>query len=190
MHSDQLGYYDDGIKRTLTDEQIAMFRHSEVQDLLRDCRLQREEQEYQERGMIIDSPDCDQLDISPFSEVSSLENDLVDIATVQTRAVPKRQLSPSSRSENSRSTTASVKRQRKQEVPYDQRKKRDWEQYIQGEDAQHGSMTQRRLVREMDEQRDAPVEMDYGDDAPAQPAPKRAAAASGARRPPVSYDDL
>lgn len=30
---DGLGYYSDGVKRTLTDEQIAMFRHSELQAL-------------------------------------------------------------------------------------------------------------------------------------------------------------
>ena len=32
---DDLGYYDDGVKRTLTDEQIAIFRHSEIQTLRR-----------------------------------------------------------------------------------------------------------------------------------------------------------
>lgn len=32
---DGLGYYPDGVKRTLTDEQIAMFRHSETQALHR-----------------------------------------------------------------------------------------------------------------------------------------------------------
>lgn len=35
---DGLGYYPDGVKRTLTDEQIAMFRHSEIQTLLRERR--------------------------------------------------------------------------------------------------------------------------------------------------------
>ncbi|KAK1757435.1 hypothetical protein QBC47DRAFT_442317 [Echria macrotheca] len=32
---DGLGYYEDGVKRTLTDEQIAIFRHSEVEQLRR-----------------------------------------------------------------------------------------------------------------------------------------------------------
>ena len=32
---DGLGYYEDGVKRTLTDEQISIFRHSEIQALLR-----------------------------------------------------------------------------------------------------------------------------------------------------------
>jgi hypothetical protein len=30
-----LGYYDDGVKRTLTDEQIEIFRHSELEALRR-----------------------------------------------------------------------------------------------------------------------------------------------------------
>lgn len=33
---DGLGYYEDGVKRTLTDEQIAMFRHSELETLRRE----------------------------------------------------------------------------------------------------------------------------------------------------------
>ncbi|KAI1106206.1 hypothetical protein F4804DRAFT_301929 [Jackrogersella minutella] len=33
---DNLGYYPDGVKRTLTDEQIAIFRHSEIEALRRD----------------------------------------------------------------------------------------------------------------------------------------------------------
>jgi hypothetical protein len=32
---DDLGYYGDGVKRTLTDEQIEIFRHSELRELQR-----------------------------------------------------------------------------------------------------------------------------------------------------------
>ena len=35
-----MGYYEDGVKRTLTDEQIEIFRHSE----LRELRRQREKE--------------------------------------------------------------------------------------------------------------------------------------------------
>ncbi|KAF4636856.1 hypothetical protein G7Y89_g1228 [Cudoniella acicularis] len=35
---DGLGWYADGVKRTLTDEQIAIFRHSEIETLLRERR--------------------------------------------------------------------------------------------------------------------------------------------------------
>lgn len=44
---DGLGYYSDGVKRTLTDEQIEIFRHSEIQALLRDQRYADDEQEAQ-----------------------------------------------------------------------------------------------------------------------------------------------
>ncbi|KAH9220575.1 hypothetical protein DL95DRAFT_34774 [Leptodontidium sp. 2 PMI_412] len=46
---DGLGYYEDGVKRTLTDEQIAIFRHSEIEALLRERRHAAEEKEHQER---------------------------------------------------------------------------------------------------------------------------------------------
>lgn len=42
---DGLGYYPDGVKRTLTDEQIAIFRHSEIQALLRERKHAEEAQE-------------------------------------------------------------------------------------------------------------------------------------------------
>jgi hypothetical protein len=45
---DCLGYYSDGVKRTLTDEQIAIFRHSEIQNLLRERRLREEEKKEEE----------------------------------------------------------------------------------------------------------------------------------------------
>ncbi|KAL8707440.1 MAG: hypothetical protein Q9220_007528 [cf. Caloplaca sp. 1 TL-2023] len=41
---DDLGCYSDGVKRTLTDEQISMFRHSEVYSILRKRQLQKENQ--------------------------------------------------------------------------------------------------------------------------------------------------
>ena len=54
---DKLGWYDDGVKRTLNDEQIAMFRHSEVQRLLQQRTLSADLADshpdietYQERG--------------------------------------------------------------------------------------------------------------------------------------------
>jgi hypothetical protein len=42
---DGLGYYDDGVKRTLTDEQIAIFRHSEIEALRRERRHAEEAKE-------------------------------------------------------------------------------------------------------------------------------------------------
>ncbi|KAJ9303093.1 hypothetical protein DTO271G3_467 [Paecilomyces variotii] len=39
---DGLGYYPDGVKRTLTDEQIRIFRHSEIHAILRERQLEEE----------------------------------------------------------------------------------------------------------------------------------------------------
>ncbi|KAJ6178197.1 hypothetical protein N7519_008658 [Penicillium mononematosum] len=46
---EDLGYYPDGVKRTLTDEQIRIFRHSEIHALLRERQLQADEAQYQAR---------------------------------------------------------------------------------------------------------------------------------------------
>ena len=40
---DSLGFYPDGVKRTLTKEQVNIFRHSEIHGLLRERRLREEE---------------------------------------------------------------------------------------------------------------------------------------------------
>ncbi len=42
---DDLGYYPDGTKRTLTDDQIAMFRHSEIYSILRGRQVRQENKE-------------------------------------------------------------------------------------------------------------------------------------------------
>jgi hypothetical protein len=39
---DGLGYHPDGVKRTLTDEQIALFRHTEIQTIIRERIRKRE----------------------------------------------------------------------------------------------------------------------------------------------------
>ncbi|KAM0335384.1 hypothetical protein ACHAQA_000429 [Verticillium albo-atrum] len=50
---DGLGYYEDGVKRTLTDEQIAMFRHSELEALRRKSERQ---------PVVITQPDTDEAE--------------------------------------------------------------------------------------------------------------------------------
>ncbi|KAI2479248.1 DUF3807 domain containing protein [Pyrenophora tritici-repentis] len=49
---DGLGYYSDGTKRTLTDEQIAMFRHSEIHAILRKRQLRKEDGEISDADSI------------------------------------------------------------------------------------------------------------------------------------------
>lgn len=45
----KLGFYEDGVRRTLTDEQISMFRHSEIHRLLSERRQQKELEEEQKQ---------------------------------------------------------------------------------------------------------------------------------------------
>lgn len=47
---DELGYYPDGTKRAITDEQIAMFRHSEIHSILRKRMRRLEEGELSGEG--------------------------------------------------------------------------------------------------------------------------------------------
>ncbi|KAJ5642902.1 uncharacterized protein N7484_005409 [Penicillium longicatenatum] len=46
---EDLGYYPDGVKRTLTDDQIRIFRHSEIHSLLRARQLEQDDAEYEAR---------------------------------------------------------------------------------------------------------------------------------------------
>ncbi|KAL2041492.1 hypothetical protein N7G274_005874 [Stereocaulon virgatum] len=45
QNGSDLGYYSDGAKRTLTDDQVAMFRHSEIYAILRARQVHKENRE-------------------------------------------------------------------------------------------------------------------------------------------------
>ncbi|MDI1488224.1 MAG: hypothetical protein OHK93_007498 [Ramalina farinacea] len=49
---DDLGFYQDGKKRTLTDEQVAMFRHSEIYGIVRARQVRRENEEYDSEPVV------------------------------------------------------------------------------------------------------------------------------------------
>ncbi|KAK3669826.1 hypothetical protein LTR78_010284 [Recurvomyces mirabilis] len=189
---DDLGHYADGKMRMLTDEQIALFRHSEIELLLRERRLRRDEEDYHARDVGTveggdEEEDRDHENFTTHSD-SSLEDDLVGLAQPPTQPPPrptpptstsrqkpkhrksaaakkraKRRQSQTNPSDDSAST-GSMQRHRAQEVPYDQRNKRRWEDYIEDTDPVHGSITHRRMVRELDQHLAEAVEVDYGDE--------------------------
>lgn len=64
---DGLGYYEDGVKRTLTDEQIAIFRHSELRELER----QREKQAQARSGTLRDASANETHTASPHDPSAS-----------------------------------------------------------------------------------------------------------------------
>lgn len=205
LDDDGLGWYEDGVKRTLTDEQIAMFRHSETEQLKREQRARLEsealDEEHEEDDDDYEPPEVVTCDVpdpapqSPVSDVSSLEDELcVNKATAKHKRLTSHTKGKQQHAQSSRSRSAHFlralsprSRQRKAEVPYDQRHKRKWEDFIDAQDPMHGAMTHRRMVRELDQHRDTNVSMDYGDEELAQPPPTRPPHMPGRRI--ISYED-
>ncbi|CAK4030835.1 Hypothetical predicted protein [Lecanosticta acicola] len=177
-YENDLGYYPDGVKRTLTDEQIAIFRRRELYEMQRDQQRAREEAA-EERAQDGDEPR------SPASDVSELEDDLLTYAAANFKrpsptpppaaenatmslstpnpatANGDRRPSQQTRSDMAESSASWKQRRSQQEVPYSERHKRKWESYVTRVDDVEGSMTHRRLARELDNQQDEKVEMDY-----------------------------
>ena len=75
---DDLGYYPDGAKRTLTDEQIAMFRHSEIYSIMRARQVRREnlEAEGGEQSVELDTQPEEYIKATAFlDEEGEVESD-------------------------------------------------------------------------------------------------------------------
>lgn len=169
---DGLGYYEDGVKRTLTDEQIEMFRHTEMELLRREERLrggpmEEETNEADEPPSII-QPTEPTLSAALTESTSKIEeagtpvdHDISKPPPQATKQHKERLPSESGRSHSSASTGSGKKKKRQQEIPYAERHKRKWEKYVEGEDPVGGSMTHRRLARELDVQREESVDLDY-----------------------------
>jgi len=207
QEDDGLGYYSDGVERTLTDKQIAVFRHRELTEIIQRHQAEQAEQHQQHQPHhevnadttedtlnssvhedTMESsqlpaeppfPDTPQPQPHPVSTGSATDQETLTSTLAHADAVlppvnevtGRQPLLPDitqqpSQSRRDSSATPSTngptkRRKRKQETPYDQRHKRKWEQYIDGNDPRHGSMTHRRLVRELDEQKVESIEMDY-----------------------------
>lgn len=142
---DGLGYYEDGVKRTLTDEQVEMFKHTEMEQMIREGLISRDEKESKEDGTAEGAKNS-QEDMDTGSP-SSVE--------LRTERSDRPRLLDSCRSSSTKG------RKRAKDIPYDERNKRNWETYIEDEDPRHGSRTHRRIVRELDEQQAQDVELDY-----------------------------
>ncbi|CAD6442189.1 7981a332-22b8-4973-a4f5-d614f8b44129 [Sclerotinia trifoliorum] len=68
VEDDGLGYYPDGVKRTLTDEQIAIFRHSEIQAILRERRHAAESNETIAEQTTSGNPNTDHVEVDEAEE--------------------------------------------------------------------------------------------------------------------------
>ena len=100
---DGLGYYPDGVKRTLTDEQIAMFRASEIYALIRERQVRTENDEAEGRGQQM-------VDIKPQGEDGDGHVNESSKPTVPPSAFPKRKRSSESTNEHRVSVIKSTRR--------------------------------------------------------------------------------
>lgn len=137
-YDDGLGYYGDGVKRTLTDEQIAMFRHSEIQSLLRDRRHRTENmdtsaKEEEDVGSSA-SPLAEEVD-SPLDEDE--EEEYARFLEEERRQMER--------------DAANLKRKRSVDVANE----------THGREATH-----RRIARELDANLESNESLDYGEEAP------------------------
>lgn len=173
---DDFGYYPDGNKRTLTDDQIAMFRHSEIYAILRERQVRKENREADgEYGLEDALPFEHDTDAMPRARsdvdhdgatVTNEENDravlyntkqLSDAVTDK----PSEQQDCSYNPKESRSITLADKTLREEAlVPQGKRKRhvRDTG------DVPDKGYTSRRLARELDSVVSIDQVLDYGDE--------------------------
>ncbi|TKA61573.1 hypothetical protein B0A49_05407 [Cryomyces minteri] len=140
-YDDGLGYYPDGVKRTLTDEQIAIFRHSEIQAILKTRRHLREgEEDRQENeGKGVERPE----DSSELRQQACSAGAGAD-AGAETRINWLRQ----TRTQRSNKNKKSKKKRKRASQAIDSDKE-EW--------------THRRIAREEDEQKATALDLDYSE---------------------------
>lgn len=184
---DGLGYYDDGVKRTLTDEQIAIFRHSEMEQLKREERRANEAMSSADEAASGAQQESSTRSAPPPSRI---EEELIGLApvnkaqAVRPASTPSLPPGPSMPTDfgtskdakplsAKRSVTplpqASKRKPREAEVPYDQRNKRKWEEHVvkidrtPGQNHAHSEVnkTANRMLRELDEIKTEEVDLDY-----------------------------
>ena len=160
---DTLGYYPDGVKRTLTDAQIAMFRHSEIEALRREQRHAQEKessdfltvarsQELQDgvwglqevdEDPVVEVDDIQEIDIKDLDEERDVEED-DEMEEDDDEEEYTRFLEAERREMEHAASTREAKNNKSQKP-------------------QSGKASTRRIVRELDEIRSGPDSLDYGD---------------------------
>ena len=91
---DDLGYYPDGNKRTLTDEQIAMFRHSEIYSILRERQVRKENLEADggDQSETVASPPEEGAEATTFpdeEQVVRIDSEVMEVSTAVPETSPQ-----------------------------------------------------------------------------------------------------
>lgn len=152
---DGLGYYSDGVKRTLTDDQIAMFRHSEIQALIKEKEAQATENE--ERN----SPDRTS-ETTPIFDKRNFQHNNHKPGRAKKKSRPRKareekKLAQAAmeQAKRRRNSSSEVEEPRKKQFLKDDQQ--DPEDFLSDGDEK----TYRRKAREADEIKEIPVELEY-----------------------------
>ena len=91
---DDLGYYPDGNERTLTDEQIAMFRHSEIYSILRDRQVRNENLEADggdQSDIVASHPEegAEATTLPDEEQVVQIGSDVKEVSTAVSETTPQ-----------------------------------------------------------------------------------------------------
>lgn len=166
-----LGYYDDGVPRTLTDNEIAFLREREIQLLLKKRRLKRERNERKEARRLNDASQSEPQTMQDINQTSprNLKEDGTSIQTHEIMANDGRGASSSASQPhpvaqafglndnvlNARSHKA-LKRKHKRDTEELRKKSK-----LQSPMTHSEEFTPRRMARELDESAEAPIQLDY-----------------------------
>lgn len=153
---DGLGYYLDGVKRTLTDDQIAMFRHSEIQALIKEKEAQAAENE-EEHSTGRTSGSAPIFTKKTFQSQNNQQPSRAKKKSrpKKARAMKKLAEAAMEQARRRRNSSSELERPRKKQFPKDDQQ--DPEDFLSDGDEK----TYRRKAREADEIKDNSVELDY-----------------------------
>ena len=164
---DGLGYYPDGVKRTLTDEQIAMFRHSEIYALVRERQIKKENEDAESSE-------------GPIAVKS--QPDAVAVA----QDIPKENMNSNDNSDDEAEYAAFLKAEQKQfrDQAASSKRKRAAPNFAQERNRDHST---RRITREMDSVGADETVLDYGDEPKEQHSHRDLDDLDGRKR--IKFDD-
>lgn len=182
VEDDGLGYYSDGVKRTLTDEQVAIFRNSEIQQEMKFRRKRYEKNKKRNQKRTEEREKAAQAMISTYAATKSFDShnnhgdfwELTEAAEVE--KAPVDLVSNTNKLDETKSAnppttpsdvgSASLPRHHRQKVARlkraakkERKKNRKDERAAQANESEE--FTPRRIARELDDQTGQDIELEY-----------------------------
>ena len=157
---DGLGYYPDGVKRTLTDEQIAMFRHSEIYAIIRQRQLRLENKDVGTKDQAVGSA-LEGHDLTEVVEQAVDHKGPLNLIEGMLPSASAGGEEVNSDDEEEYVRFLEIEKEEMQTEAARKKRKRDWRD---GAQKHERAPTHRRLVRELDEVVVDDGQLDYGEE--------------------------